>query len=331
MICSNCQKEISDESKFCRYCGATVNRENASKESEIINESTPGDGINRDKNPDEPHFIIGIIIVALLCAANVALIVYGITRKSESKLPVIYANGNVYPITVEEGIKDWNEGGGVIIDGYSSKIFTSDGQVYINDYYGFMSDYGIANEEDINTWMIDTASFTIIVSPKNDDLFSIFTSNTLMPFDPDEDVQNMDRIWGYFADGDLTSEETEEIIGYYESVGYRSYHNDLMNEDYYTLLGFYTEDGFFDYEDEDYPDSLVARDYLMELLENGECDVLVTCSIGVFHDNISSIDITITTNSLDRLLDWADQWVPSGELSSGIEQYMEDMRSIQAQ
>ena len=69
MFCKNCGKEIDDNSKFCMFCGVTLNEENIEEKSETI---------EKEKKPNIPIKKIGVLI-----AIEIALFaVIGISKSS---------------------------------------------------------------------------------------------------------------------------------------------------------------------------------------------------------------------------------------------------------
>lgn len=68
MKCSKCNKEISDESKFCQYCGATVNNDNQSDtqtEKEDVKKTTIV--LNKKVIISAGVIISAILIIFTLC------------------------------------------------------------------------------------------------------------------------------------------------------------------------------------------------------------------------------------------------------------------------
>ena len=69
MFCSNCGKEISDSSRFCRYCGVEVERLPEAGELE------PEQEITEEQQSINRVLKVILIIVAIVCAVMVALLI----------------------------------------------------------------------------------------------------------------------------------------------------------------------------------------------------------------------------------------------------------------
>ncbi|MGN0962062.1 MAG: zinc ribbon domain-containing protein, partial [Clostridia bacterium] len=74
MLCPNCKKEISDDSKFCGDCGKTLIAENVSNESApaepVPAPTPPAAEENKGGGCLKPLIIIAVLIVSLVFLIN---------------------------------------------------------------------------------------------------------------------------------------------------------------------------------------------------------------------------------------------------------------------
>ncbi len=76
MLCPNCRKEIDDDSKFCRYCGSTINTSstNESSISNTNNEANTNSSSTPTKKKISKGVIFGLVAVAVVGIALFTLL-----------------------------------------------------------------------------------------------------------------------------------------------------------------------------------------------------------------------------------------------------------------
>lgn len=402
MFCNQCGNKLAEGSKFCNVCGAPVIMENSTENSveepakTIIKENHTNTSKKRLNFSKKTILLLGIGIVSVVIVVLVLLLL----RKSSSNLPVIYSDGDVYPITLKEGIQGLTENQtGVFLN---NQFYTFDGMIYDLADERIFNELIPGGESGIGNWVQKSAMIDLDIYVYSSNLgrcAAVFISSPIkhdyyypimLPFSGDTDIsvmedvwryyetrgdllayegdygaliyeQSMEAIWDYLDDaGYLLLRETEDSYGVYEDeYGEHAVCVYISNNEYGAL---YTEDGLFDFNDPDFLESdyyheyeendqtnsslfKAASDYLINLVLNNECDIVVT----VFFDSDQGCDYIgdsdsweeyqqrenyvvygeiqpglIIYTSPEHVVEWADGWCPSGTLTEAVEECLEN-------
>lgn len=108
MFCSNCGKEIKNDSKFCSGCGKSVNNNNSTNTNEVsksiqntINNTNNTNTINNinssSKGINSSHVIIIVLLLVVLVLLAVFLLLFGPIKQNKvnnSRTIMMYISGN---------------------------------------------------------------------------------------------------------------------------------------------------------------------------------------------------------------------------------------------